>query len=60
MQIPTVKIKAKNKLGFMIVNEEDYNPDKDKLYAEPEPVEVKPEEDKSKKPKKTSGEEEIF
>lgn len=37
MQVPTVKIKAKNKEGFIVINESDFDEKKDRLYQEPIP-----------------------
>jgi len=39
MQIPTVKIKAKNELGYMTINKDDFDEDNHKLYAESVEVE---------------------
>ena len=35
MQIPTVKIVAKNELGFMIIDEENYKSSEHTIYTEP-------------------------
>jgi hypothetical protein len=37
MRLPTVKIKADTKLGYMIINESDFNKSVHELYQEKEP-----------------------
>ena len=38
MRLPTVKIIAKNKSGYIVINESDFDEKKQKLYVEPSEV----------------------
>ena len=62
MRLPTVKIIAKNKSGYIVINESDFDEKKQKLYVEPsEVVETVVEErsysthEPEQKPKRKSG-----
>lgn len=40
-ELPTMKIKADNKLGYMIINQDDFDPEKHKAFRKARPKSTK-------------------